>query len=85
MAVMVMIVVIMVMMLVMFLIMVLIMMLVRIRRMFSITMEAMLMPPVPIMSPTFTLKLRAGPNPAPTTVIPRPIRFAVDLRRYLSR
>jgi hypothetical protein len=81
---MVMILVIMVMMLVMFLIMVLIMMLVGIRRMFSITMETVLVPPVPIVSPTLTLKLRAGPNPTPTTVIPRPIRFAVDLRRYLS-
>jgi hypothetical protein len=76
--------VIMVMMLVMFLIMVLIMMLVGIRRMFSITLETVLVPPVPIMSPTFTLKLRPGPNPAPATVVPGPIRLAVDFRRYLS-
>jgi hypothetical protein len=85
MAVMVMIMVIMVMMLVMFLIMVLIMMLVGIRRMFSITLETMLMPPVPIMSSTFPFKLGAGPNPAPTTVVPGPIRLIVDFLRYLSR
>jgi hypothetical protein len=64
MAVMVMIVVIMVMMLVMFLIMVLIMMLVGIRRMFSITLETVLVPPVPIMSPNVHPQTEARSKPS---------------------